>query len=653
MAEGFAGGLAQGITQGTQLAGADAERKFNALMAQKQSERADQELGMRQTAADREAATAALSATEAQRADLTNRIRFAAPEELDGLGSQLQAINAKRQEAYKALNGADMTQWAAKSEKTANDLDKGNTTIKDHSPQEISDMIAYHSKRPASDFIDTPDQKSPVGQALDQYHAGVENLPKDGGKQLLGAVNSLYGHELQGLIGQYGHDGSEVTAAEFAPPVPHPGDPTGQHVLMTAKITTKDANGRVGEQYVPILDDHGQILAHPDDRSDATVKNFNLGDLFDHIGATESLYQAANKIPEVRKAIVEHAVNGGDEDQQKRIQLLHQLGHDPAEWMPKQKVTNNGAVTYTEDQFQNQYDAKSIPKAIDPAAAAKDAADTELTKQKIYNLKHGLTEEGAPRVSKDAGGVGDFGGKVGDLAASFALQGVTLPAGFRSKQQQLGLAKGLLARYPDKPTDEIATMVKNGQIDLKAVTKETQVAANIAGKVNAASNELEALIPLIKKAAMDVPKKEFVPYNKLVQMGENYFSNKKLARLQTLLINASNNYDVISGRGGTDKDKRENARKLFDSSPDNDALFTKLDTISDEARIAKSGAQKATRAESLDSSSESAPATDVPNKSSASKGTVAAADVPAYAAKHGISEAAARKAINDLGYEIQ
>ena len=101
----------------------------------------------------------------------------------------------------------------------------------------------------------------------------------------------------------------------------------------------------------------------------------------------------------------------------------------------------------------------------------------------------------------------------GALMAALAERGVSLPTGFRSKEQQKAMYQGILARNPDKTPDEIADLIKKGSIELGAQKKETQTAAAVAGRVEVAQNEIEEFVPLVREAAMKVQRGNFVPLN--------------------------------------------------------------------------------------------------------------------------------------------
>lgn len=210
----------------------------------------------------------------------------------------------------------------------------------------------------------------------------------------------------------------------------------------------------------------------------------------------------------------------------------------------------------------------------------------------------GATKEGS------ANNGGDFTPKMGALMASLAEHGVSLPAGFRSKAQQMQLYQGLLDRNPNKSPDEISNLVKTGQIEFGAQKKETQTAAGQAGKVEVAQNELDEFIPLVRQSAKNVKRGDFVPLTKLLQMGDASISDPALKDLKIRINSVLNAYDQLAARGGTDAEKRKEARGLITTADSPEALEAGLKAFESEAGAAHRAAVKATRVPELDQASQ-------------------------------------------------
>lgn len=193
-----------------------------------------------------------------------------------------------------------------------------------------------------------------------------------------------------------------------------------------------------------------------------------------------------------------------------------------------------------------------------------------------------------------------FTPKMGDLMSALAEKGVSLPTGFRSKEQQAALYQSLLDRHPGMSVEDIATGIKNGAIQFGAEKKQTQTAAAIAGRVLVAENEITQFAPLVREASAAVPRGNFVPINKLIQMGDSSISDPKLKQLKIYINSLLNAYDILAARGGTDVNKREATRNLLLSADGPKALEAGLKAFEMEAKAAHRAAMKATKVQSDD-----------------------------------------------------
>jgi len=236
-----------------------------------------------------------------------------------------------------------------------------------------------------------------------------------------------------------------------------------------------------------------------------------------------------------------------------------------------------------------------------------ESIKTKLAERKENETeRHNLEMEKNQTRKTDAVVDSGFTPEMGHLMAALSEQGVSIPAGFRSKAQQVQLYKGLLDRNQGKSPDEIATLIKTGQIEFGAQKKETQTAAGVAGKVLVAQNEIEEFAPLVREASAKVGRGKFVPITKLLQMKDASISDPDLKTLKVRINAMLNAYDLLAGRGGTDKDKRAEAHTLLTSSESPEALEAGLRSFELEAAAAHRAAVRATKA------------TELPNKTSTS-----------------------------------
>lgn len=211
-------------------------------------------------------------------------------------------------------------------------------------------------------------------------------------------------------------------------------------------------------------------------------------------------------------------------------------------------------------------------------------------------------------VTKATSGAG-FTPEMGDLLGAFALRGVSLPAGLRSKDQMAKTLQGLIDKYPDKSVDQIAEEVAKGQIEFGAQKKETQTAAAIVGKTEVGENELIEFAPQALEASKKVPRGSFLPYNKLIQLGDTNISDGNLKELKSWTNTILNAYDVVAARGGTDKEKRAENRENLITADSPETYQRALNVLMKEAEGAKRAAVKATRVPELNTGTETPAAT--------------------------------------------
>ncbi len=186
-----------------------------------------------------------------------------------------------------------------------------------------------------------------------------------------------------------------------------------------------------------------------------------------------------------------------------------------------------------------------------------------------------------------------FTPQMSELMAELAMRGVTIPAGYRSRDQQIAAYSGAIATNPGKSMAEIADLIKIGQIEFGAQKKETTTAAGVAGRVAIAVNELETMGDLALAASAAVPRGSFMPISKLMQITDKNLSDPALRDLKIKTTSIMNAYDVMAARGGTDKEKRLDARNLL-LSADSPAVYARaIKAFREEGAAAQLAAEKA------------------------------------------------------------
>lgn len=181
----------------------------------------------------------------------------------------------------------------------------------------------------------------------------------------------------------------------------------------------------------------------------------------------------------------------------------------------------------------------------------------------------------------------------GEMLGALAQHGVSLPSGLRSKDQMKATVRNLIDRNPGKTPDEIAEMVGNGQINFGSDKASATVAAKQEGKVSTAVNELSAFGDQALAASAAVPRGQFVPVNKLLQMADSSISDPSLLTLK-LKLNALNNaYNVLSARGGTDAASRAHIQQLFSSANGPEGVQALVKALKEEGAGARASAATA------------------------------------------------------------
>jgi len=186
-----------------------------------------------------------------------------------------------------------------------------------------------------------------------------------------------------------------------------------------------------------------------------------------------------------------------------------------------------------------------------------------------------------------------FNDKESSLLAALADRNVTLPAGFRSKEQQKATLQGLLKKYPDKSPDEIAELIQNNKISLAAEMRRAQAAGTQAGRVSVAENEIDEFAPLVLEQSKKVPRSSWMPWNRLKLMADESVSDPELLQFKAYMQSLNNAYDNLAARGGTDKDKRAHIQKLFDTATGPEAIPALVAALQQEAAAARRATAKA------------------------------------------------------------
>jgi hypothetical protein len=286
-------------------------------------------------------------------------------------------------------------------------------------------------------------------------------------------------------------------------------------------------------------------------------------------------------------------VNNNENFRKLWAQEAPKLGIDPND--PLQMTPEN--VKQAFGSVHNEIAAKSmgtiapidISGANGKGNSPADIQGYNLSKQEGFDgtfldwlkaTKPGLSENGV------------FNPKEGALLAAFAEKSVSLPAGFRSKEQQKATLEGIIARHPDMSPDAIADGVKSGKINLEAEMNKVRVAGKQAGKVELANNELEPAIQAVRDSMKAMPNGAFVPWNKLRNYTATQLGDPNVKALRARINFLMNAYDQMASRGGTDVAKRAEQHQMVMDADSPKAMEAALQSLELESRIARGAAEK-------------------------------------------------------------
>lgn len=288
---------------------------------------------------------------------------------------------------------------------------------------------------------------------------------------------------------------------------------------------------------------------------------------------------------------INQMVNNGVIDANQGAQMARQIPGRPEQLRPFliQKGLETMDASKRLEMMTPQYNEQDRGDVINQGTVDKLTG----TRTPGVDIKKTMTPDQAAKVKLQ--GDNKFTGDDGDILAALALRGVSLPAGLRSKDQQISTIRGLRQKNPELSAEEIADKVASGQLGFGVEKKETTTAAGLSGKIRYAENEIKQLTPLIREASAAVPRGSFVPWNKLKQMAEGSISDPNLKEFKSYMNSLSNAYDMLSARGGTDMEKRKHNREMFDTADSPEALERALKAVETEAAISDRAAVASTQ----------------------------------------------------------
>jgi len=262
----------------------------------------------------------------------------------------------------------------------------------------------------------------------------------------------------------------------------------------------------------------------------------------------------------------------------------------------QQFTAQNGQVTYdTLTQIerstkQGQAQLKSMRDDLTAQTGAKKADIAERGEAERERHDRAMEAKGT------GGGTPDAQAKRGDLLASIAAIGATLPAGLRNKETQNSTLDGLIRKYPDKTTDEIAQGIKDGTISMQVAKTES----GVLGRREAAILPVEKSITkpggFLDQAEQAV---NAVDFSKLKAAGafsawsKEQNSDPALTAYKAAVAELRAEYSIVLSKGGQVTDAaRHEAEKVIPDLITKDQFKSIKKTVRQGIEASKSGVEE-------------------------------------------------------------
>jgi len=134
------------------------------------------------------------------------------------------------------------------------------------------------------------------------------------------------------------------------------------------------------------------------------------------------------------------------------------------------------------------------------------------------------------------------------LMGALAEAGVSLPAGLRSQQQMKSTFRGLIDRNPGKTPDQIADLVRTGQLDFNGAKKSTAQLMTQSAAANVQASKLEKDFAQLEPLIAKLPDAPNVINRALVGLKNNlsFGGDKDSAKLVLYMREAATEYAKLS-----------------------------------------------------------------------------------------------------------
>lgn len=197
----------------------------------------------------------------------------------------------------------------------------------------------------------------------------------------------------------------------------------------------------------------------------------------------------------------------------------------------------------------------NAPNAFQPIASAapkrtveyKDAGDKLIP---VYS-DNGQPVPGLPPIPKTQTPTQEaknFSPDESSLMGALSERGISLPAGMRSQQQMKSTFRGLIDRNPGMSTDQIADLVRTGQLDFNGAKRSTAQLMTQAASANVQASKLEKDFAQLEPLIAKLPNAPNVINRALVGLGNNlsFGGDKDSAELVLYMREAATEYAKLS-----------------------------------------------------------------------------------------------------------
>lgn len=247
------------------------------------------------------------------------------------------------------------------------------------------------------------------------------------------------------------------------------------------------------------------------------------------------------------------------------MQQIQGAGLPPQSVQNIMKVLQGGPINYDKlKSFETQSkQGQAAIKARLDELRVNTAAKSESEKE-----RHDLASEATAEKRVAAQGEG-FTPEIGDLLGALTEKGISLPAGMRSKAQQVSTLKGLMDRNPGKSPDEIADMVKSGQISMGVSKTE----GSVLGRREAAILPVEksitkpgGFLDQAEKAVNEVDFSKLKAAGAFESWSKEQLSDPSLTAYKAAVAELRAEYSIVLSKGGqvTDAARHEAAKVIPD-----------------------------------------------------------------------------------------